>query len=96
VGSDFMLSITEIEQLNQKLSPELELSLSLDNSKRMESSLLHSGFSPSTGMWKLILFLDGSLEEIKAMFSFCFILLFGHFSILFLKDMVFPSFLTYP
>ena len=43
-----MLSITEIEQINQKLNPELALSLSLDNAKRMESSLLHSGFSPST------------------------------------------------
>ena len=51
-----MLSITEIEQINQKLNPELALSLSLDNAKRMESSLLHSGFSPSTDMWKLILF----------------------------------------
>lgn len=56
-----MLSITEIEQINQKLNPELALSLSLDNAKRMESSLLHSGFSPSTDMWKLILFYNGSL-----------------------------------
>ena len=52
-----MLSITEIEPINQKLNPELALSLSLDNAKRMESSLLHSGFSPSTDMWKLILIL---------------------------------------
>ena len=65
-----MLSITEIEQINQKLNPELALSLSLDNAKRMESSLLHSGFSPSTDMWKLILFYNGSLEEIKEMISF--------------------------
>ena len=69
-----MLSITEIEQINQKLNPELALSLSLDNAKRMESSLLHSGFSPSTDMWKLILFYNGSLEEIKEMSSFSFIL----------------------
>ena len=62
-----MLSITEIEQINQKLNPELALSLSLDNTKRMESPLLHSGFSPSTDMWKLILFYNGSLEEIKEM-----------------------------
>ena len=68
-----MLSITEIEQINQKLNPELALSLSLDNAKRMESSLLHSGFSPSTDMWKLILFYNGSLEEIKEMISFSFI-----------------------
>ena len=67
-----MLSITEIEQINQKLNPELALSLSLDNAKRMESSLLHSGFSPSTDMWKLILFYNGSLEEIKEMISFSF------------------------
>ena len=67
-----MLSIIEIEQINQKLNPELALSLSLDNAKRMESSLLHSGFSPSTDMWKLILFYNGSLEEIKEMISFSF------------------------
>lgn len=44
-----MLSITEIEQINQKLNPELALSLSLDNAKRMESSLLHSGFFSKYG-----------------------------------------------
>ena len=76
-----MLSITEIEQINQKLNPELALSLSLDNAKRMESSLLHSGFSPSTDMWKLILFYNGSLEEIKEMISFSFIPLLISFQI---------------
>ena len=91
-----MLSITEIEQINQKLNPELALSLSLDNAKRMESSLLHSGFSPSTDMWKLILFYNGSLEEIKKMISFSFIPLLGNFAILFIKEKDIPSFLTFP
>ena len=91
-----MLSITEIEQINQKLNPELALSLSLDNAKRMESSLLHSGFSPSTDMWKLILFYNGSLEEIKKVISFSFIPLLGNFAILFIKEKDIPSFLTYP
>ena len=91
-----MLSITEIEQINQKLNPELALSLSLDNTKRMESPLLHSGFSPSTDMWKLILFYNGSLEEIKEMISFSFIPLLGNFAILFIKEKDIPSFLTFP
>ena len=91
-----MLSITEIEQINQKLNPELALSLSLDNTKRMESSLLRSGFSPSTDMWKLILFYNGSLEEIKEMISFSFIPLLGNFAILFIKEKDIPSFLTFP
>ena len=91
-----MLSITEIEQINQKLNPELALSLSLDNAKRMESSLLRSGFSPSTDMWKLILFYNGSLEEIKEMISFSFIPLLGNFAILFIKEKDIPSFLTFP
>lgn len=91
-----MLSITEIEQINQKLNPELALSLSLDNAKRMESPLLHSGFSPSTDMWKLILFYNGSLEEIKKMISFSFIPLLGNFAILFIKEKDIPSFLTFP
>ena len=91
-----MLSITEIEQINQKLNPELALSLSLDNAKRMESSLLHSGFSPSTDMWKLILFYNGSLEEIKEMISFSFIPLLGNFAILFIKEKDISSFLTFP
>lgn len=91
-----MLSITEIEQINQKLNPELALSLSLDNAKRMESSLLRSGFSPSTYMWKLILFYNGSLEKIKEMISFSFIPLLGNFAILFIKEKDIPSFLTFP
>lgn len=91
-----MLSITEIEQINQKLNPELALSLSLDNAKRMESSLLHSGFSPSTDMWKLILFYNGSLEEIKKVISFSFIPLLGNFAILFIKEKDIHSFLTFP
>ena len=91
-----MLSITEIEQINQKLNPELALSLSLDNAKRMESSLLRSGFSPSTDMWKLILFYNGSLEEIKKVISFSFIPLLGNFAILFIKEKDIPSFLTFP
>ena len=90
-----MLSITEIEQINQKLNPELALSLSLDNAKRMESSLLHSGFSPSTDMWKLILFYNGSLEEIKEMISFSFIPLLGNFAILFIKEKDIPKLAGY-
>ena len=91
-----MLSITEIEQINQKLNPELALSLSLDNAKRMESPLLRSGFSPSTDMWKLILFYNGSLEEIKEVISFSLIPLLGNFAILFIKEKDIPSFLTFP
>ena len=91
-----MLSIEEIEPINQKLNPELALSLSLDNTKRMESSLLRSGFSPSTDMWKLILFYNGSLEEIKEVISFSFIPLLGNFAILFIKEKDIPAFLTFP
>lgn len=91
-----MLSITEIEKINQKLNPELALSLSLDNTKRMESSLLRSGFSPSTDIWKLILFYNGSLEEIKEAISFSFIPLLGNFAILFIKENDILSFLTFP
>lgn len=91
-----MLSIAEIEQINQKLNPELALSLSLDNTKRMESSLLGSGFSPSTDMWKLILFYNGSLEGIKEVISFSFIPLLGNFAILFIKEKDIPAFLTFP
>lgn len=91
-----MLSITEIEQINQKLNPELALSLSLDNATRMESSLLRSGFSLSTDTWKLILFYNGSLEEIKDVISFTFIPLLGNFAILFIKEKDIPSFLAFP
>ena len=91
-----MLSIAEIEQINQKLNPELALSLSLDNTDRMESPLLRSGFSPSTDMWKLILFYNGSLEEIKKMISFTFIPLLGNFAILFIREKDIPSFLAFP
>ena len=91
-----MLSITEIEQINQKLNPELSLSLSLDNTVRMESPLLRSGFSPSTDIWKLILFYNGSLEEIKEVISFTFIPLLGNFAILFIKEKDIPSFLAFP
>lgn len=91
-----MLSITDIEQINQKLNPELALSLSLDNAARMESSLLRSGFSPSTDTWKLILFYNGSLEEIKELISFTFIPLLGNFAILFIREKDIPSFLTFP
>ncbi len=91
-----MLSIAEIEQINQKLNPELALSLSLDNTVRMESSLLGSGFSPDTDIWKLILFYNGSLEEIKEVLSFTVIPLLGNFAILFIKEEDIPSFLTFP
>ena len=91
-----MLSIAEIEQINQKLNPELALSLSLDNTERMESPLLRSGFSPSTDMWKLILFYNSSLEEIKKVIPFSFIPLLGNFAILFIKEKDIPSFLTFP
>ena len=91
-----MLSIAEIEQINQKLNPELALSLSLDNTERMESSLLGSGFSPDTDIWKLILFYNGSLEEIKEVISFTVIPLLGNFAILFIKEEDIPSFLTFP
>lgn len=91
-----MLSVTDIEQINQKLNPELALSLSLDNTTRMESSLLRSGFSPSTDTWKLILFYNGSLEEIKEVISFTFIPLLGNFAILFIREKDIPSFLTFP
>lgn len=91
-----MLSITEIEQINQKLNPELALSLSLDNAARIESPLLRSGFSPGTDTWKLILFYNGSLEEIKEMIPFTFIPLLGNFAILFIKEKDIPSFLTFP
>lgn len=87
-----MLSITEIEQINQKLNPELALSLSLDNAKRMESSLLHSGFSPSTDMWKLILFYNGSLEEIKKVISFFLFLCLAILRFFLLKRRIFILF----
>ena len=68
-----MLSITEIEPINQKLNPELALSLSLDDTKRMESPWLRSGFSLDINTWKLILFYNGSLEEIQKEIPFCIV-----------------------
>ena len=91
-----MLSIAEIKQVNQKLNPELALSLSLDNVTRMNSPLLRSGFSPDTDTWKLILFYNGSLEEIQKVISFTFIPLLGNFAILFISEKDIPSFLTFP
>ena len=91
-----MLSITEIEPINQKLNPELALSLSLDDTKRMESPWLRSGFSPDTNTWKLILFYNGSLEEIQKEIPFSFIPLLGNFAILFIQEKYLPDFLAYP
>ena len=91
-----MLSITEIQPVNQKLNPELALSLSLDNIERMKSPLLRSGFSPNTDTWKLILFYNGSLDDIKKVISFSFIPLLGNFAILFIREEDIPSFLTFP
>lgn len=91
-----MLSITEIEPINQKLNPELALSLSLDDTKRMESPLLRSGFSPDINTWKLILFYNGSLEEIQKEIPFSFIPLLGNFAILFIQEKYLPAFLAYP
>lgn len=91
-----MLSAAEIKQINQKLNPELALSLSLDNAARMDSPLLRSGFSPDTDIWKLILFYNGSLEEIQKVISFTFIPLLGNFAILFINEKDIPSFLAFP
>ena len=91
-----MLSITEIEPINQKLNPELALSLSLDDITRMESPWLRSGFSPDTNTWKLILFYNGSLEEIQKEIPFSFIPLLGNFAILFIQEKDLPDFLAYP
>ena len=90
-----MLSITEIEQINQKLNPELALSLSLDNESRQADSLLRSGFSPDTDIWKLILFYNGSLKEIQKEVPFTFIPLLGNFAILFIKEKDLPVFLNF-
>lgn len=91
-----MLSITEIEPINQKLNPALALSLSLDDTKRMESPWLRSGFSPDINTWKLILFYNGSLEEIQKEIPFSFIPLLGNFAILFIQEQYLPAFLAYP
>ena len=91
-----MLSITEIEPINQKLNPALALSLSLDDTKRMESPWLRSGFSPDINTWKLILFYNGSLEEIQKEIPFSFIPLLGNFAILFIQEKHLPAFLAYP
>ena len=91
-----MLSITEIEPINQKLNPELALSLSLDDTTLMESPWLRSGFSPNTNTWKLILFYNGSLEEIQKEIPFSFIPLLGNFAILFIQEKDLPDFLAYP
>ena len=91
-----MLSITEIEPINQKLNPALALSLSLDDTKRMESPWLRSGFSPDINTWKLILFYNGSLEEIQKEIPFSFIPLLGKFAILFIQEKYLPAFLAYP
>ena len=90
-----MLSITEIEQINQKLNPELALSLSLDNESRQTDPLLRSGFSPDTDIWKLILFYNGSLKEIQKEVPFTIIPLLGNFAILFIKEKDLPVFLTF-
>ena len=91
-----MLSITEIEPINQKLNPARALSLSLDDTKRMESPWLRSGFSPDINTWKLILFYNGSLEEIQKEIPFSFIPLLGNFAILFIQEKYLPAFLAYP
>lgn len=91
-----MLSITEIEPINQKLNPALALSLSLDDTKRMESPWLRSGFSLDINTWKLILFYNGSLEEIQKEIPFSFIPLLGKFAILFIQEKYLPAFLAYP
>ena len=91
-----MLSITEIEPINQKLNPALALSLSLDDTKRMESPWLRSGFSPDINTWKLILFYNGSLEEIQKEIPFSFIPLLGKVAILFIQEKYLPAFLAYP
>ena len=91
-----MLSITEIKPINQKLNPALALSLSLDDTKRMESPWLRSGFSPDINTWKLILFYNGSLEEIQKEIPFSFIPLLGNFAILFIQEKYLPAFLDYP
>lgn len=91
-----MLSITEIKPINQKLNPALALSLSLDDTKRMESPWLRSGFSPDINTWKLILFYNGSLEEIQKEIPFSFIPLLGNFAILFIQEKYLPDFLAYP
>lgn len=91
-----MLSITEIKPINQKLNPALALSLSLDDTKRMESPWLRSGFSPDINTWKLILFYNGSLEEIQKEIPFSFIPLLGKFAILFIQEKYLPAFLAYP
>ena len=91
-----MLSITEIKPINQKLNPALALSLSLDDTKRMESPWLRSGFSPDINTWKLILFYNGSLEEIQKEIPFSFIPLLGNFAILFIQEKYLPAFLAYP
>ena len=91
-----MLSITEIEPINQKLNPALALSLSLDDTKRMESPWLRSGFSPDINTWKLILFYNGSLEEIQKEIPFSFIPLLGNFAILFIQEKHLHAFLAYP
>lgn len=91
-----MLSITEIEPINQKLNPALALSLSLDDTERMESPWLRSGFSPDINTWKLILFYNGSLEEIQKEIPFSFIPLLGNFAILFIQEKYLPAFLAYP
>ena len=91
-----MLSITEIEPINQKLNPALALSLSLDDTKRMESPWHRSGFSPDINTWKLILIYNGSLEEIQKEIPFSFIPLLGNFAILFIQEKYLPAFLAYP
>ena len=91
-----MLSITEIKPITQKLNPALALSLSLDDTKRMESPWLRSGFSPDINTWKLILFYNGSLEEIQKEIPFSFIPLLGNFAILFIQEKYLPAFLAYP
>lgn len=87
-----MLSITEIKPINQKLNPALALSLSLDDTKRMESPWLRSGFSPDINTWKLFFFIMGSLEEIQKEIPFSFIPLLGNFCLFLFKRSIFLLF----
>ena len=73
--------LLEIKPINQKLNPALALSLSLDDTKRMESPWLRSGF-PRYKYAELILFYNGSLEEIQEEFLF----------LLFLYSVILPFF----
>lgn len=80
----------------QKLEPELNLSLNLSVSERMMCSVLCSGYNYETDRWRLILLYQGSLEEISGIVPFVYVPLLGPFAIIDIASADIGKLLSYP